>query len=185
MSLWSSVLDEPVGHPKVPEVNVESAAQWAWRDIVSKYSPFLILYIVWKVRTLKHAWIDMNDFRPILQIGTAFTFLNRYVRWGVTEDNIKHRQSAWTEIRGGDKTKINFKRVKSTIILYNIVLRIGFWMILCMKLLRYVIFFLLNLIDFNPLLTFRQSFTGISPLKYVFFFFCHFSYQNTYLCFCL
>ena len=30
------------------------------------------------------------------------------------------------------------------------------------------IFFLLNLIDFNPLHTFRQSFTGISPLKYVF-----------------
>ena len=30
------------------------------------------------------------------------------------------------------------------------------------------IFFLINLIDFNPLHTFRQSFTGISPLKYVF-----------------
>ena len=29
-------------------------------------------------------------------------------------------------------------------------------------------FFLINLIDFNPLHTFRQSFTGISPLKYVF-----------------
>ena len=28
--------------------------------------------------------------------------------------------------------------------------------------------FLINLIDFNPLHTFRQSFTGISPLKYVF-----------------
>ena len=28
--------------------------------------------------------------------------------------------------------------------------------------------FLSNLIDFNPLHTFRQSFTGISPLKYVF-----------------
>ena len=28
--------------------------------------------------------------------------------------------------------------------------------------------FLINLIDFNPLYTFRQSFTGISPLKYVF-----------------
>ena len=29
-------------------------------------------------------------------------------------------------------------------------------------------FFLINLIDFNPLHTFRPSFTGISPLKYVF-----------------
>ena len=50
------------------------------------------------------------------------------------------------------------------------ILRIRFWMILCMKLLRYVKkkIIIINLIDF-PLHPFRQSFTGISPLKYVFF----------------